>query len=249
MEASRFITGFIFLLSLNIFAGDYVLVSDLDDTLKVTNGKNVGPMLGNALFRQKVFAGMTTLYKELQKENIEKTYILSASPSLVMFNVKKLLRKHSLKVDGIYLRKLSELTKKKAYKLSRLEYIISQTKGKLILLGDNQSIDHEIYLEIKKRHPKRVAKIYIHRVRSTALPNTIFEYITAAEVAMDLRGLLSSEQIDRVGNNILKTSKFRRVIPKFAFCPTTSWIHNSNGEDFVEALEAKITNQCLRRVK
>lgn len=247
METSRFIVGVFFLLSFNIFAGDYVLVSDLDDTLKVTNGKHVGPMVGNALFRQKVFSGMTTLYKELQKENLEATYILSASPTLLMFNVKKLLRKHNLKVNGIYLRKLSELTKKRAYKLSRLEHIIARTKGKLILLGDNQSIDHEIYLEIKRRYPKRVAKIYIHKVRNTDIPNSVFEYITAAEVAMDLRELLTMDQIRSIGDKVLHTKKFRRIIPKFAFCPTESWIHNSHGEEFVELLEKRVTKACLSR--
>lgn len=247
MEAQRFITGLLFLLSFNLFSADYVLVTDLDDTLKVTNGKRTASMVGNALFRRKVFAGMKNLFKELQVENIEKTYILSASPTVLMYNVRRLVRKHGIKVNGIYLRKTSELFKKREYKISRLERIIAQTKGQLILFGDNQSIDHEIYLEIKRRHPDRVARIYIHRVQPTHIPAEVFEYITPVEVALDLKEMLGADQIERVANSVLKARKFRRIVPKFSYCPTEPWIQSSGEEIFIEQLQNRIISVCKNR--
>lgn len=248
MEAKRFITGFLFLLTLNIFAADYVLVTDLDDTLKITNGKSTPSMVFNAFFRQKVFAGMTTLFKELQVENIEKSYILTASPGLVGYNVRKLVRKNNIKMDVIYTSRIKELRKKIEYKLARLETIIRDTKGKLILFGDNQSHDPEIYLEIKKRYPNRIAKIYIHKVQTTPIPNGAFEYITPVEVAMDLDNLLSEAQIDKVSKSVLYNRKFKRVIPKFSFCPVTPWMSfSADIKEYAQRVENRVISACRNR--
>lgn len=248
MEAKRFITGFLFLLTFNIFAADFVLVTDLDDTLKITNGKSTTSMVFNAFVRQKVFAGMTTLVKELQVKNIEKTYILTASPSLVGYNVRKLVSKNNMKVDVIYMSRISELRKKIKYKLARLESIIANTKGKLILFGDNQSHDADIYLEIKKRHPSRVAKIYIHKVQPTVIPSGAFEYITPVEVAMDLDSILTEDQIDRVSKSVLYNKKFKRVIPKFSYCPVNTWMtYSSDTKEYAQRVENRVISACRNR--
>ena len=248
MDAKKIIIGFLFLLTSSLFANDYVLVTDLDDTLKVTNGKHTGSMIGNALFRRKVFAGMPTLFDEIKAAGVERSYLLSASPSLLMWSVKRLLRKHRLWFNGIYLSRTRDLFRKREYKLSRLERIIGRTKGKLILFGDNQSIDHEIYTEIKKRHPDRVAKIYIHRVQPTPIPKTVFEYITPLEVALDLKGILTEEQVYNVAKAMENNRKFRRLIPKFAVCPTEPWIAKAYSDlAYVTALENRVNTACKNR--
>ena len=71
------------------------IVTDLDDTLKVTNVSNSARAIWNALFSKKAFKGMPKLIQTMDGY-VSGVYILSASPSLIGRRITSFLNKNEI---------------------------------------------------------------------------------------------------------------------------------------------------------
>ncbi|MBT7670052.1 MAG: DUF2183 domain-containing protein, partial [Bdellovibrionales bacterium] len=141
---------------------DFILLSDLDDTLKITNHSGGVSRLYRALWSTKVFAGMERLYQQISDDSSD-FYIVSASPKLIRSRVKRLLRKRGLNHAKVVLKKIRD-GKTYNYKVGAIKHILSQTTGRLILVGDDTSHDPEVYDYIMQNYPDRVETIYIRTI-------------------------------------------------------------------------------------
>jgi len=210
----------IFIGLFSLYASAAVVISDLDDTIKMTNVDNMGRAIGNGLFSTKVFEPMPMVLRAMD-QYVNGTYILSASPKILNFNIKKLLNKHDIPYRDLFTRTLSDLKDKKAYKLRMINSVIEDEKN-IILIGDNVEADEEIYHEIKNRHPEKQFSIYIHKVTNKKVSAGSFKYYTAFEIAAGeyLVRRMEFSEVNAIAKEILLEKNMSKIIPRFAHCPT-----------------------------
>ena len=234
------------LVSFQVSAVGISIVSDLDDTLKITNVSDLSEAVRNALFSKKAFKGMPDLIQEMSHYS-NSTYILTASPKVLNSRVTKFLDFNKISYQDLYMRSLLGQSDKKAYKLAVVRKVLTLSDDNLVLIGDDVEIDHEVYTQIRAENPDRVTAIYIHKVKNKKLPVKVKGFFTAYDIArMEYQaGRMSLLQALTIGKNILLTKDFSDVIPDFSYCPKSD-------EDFestrLSALTL-LTNQINGRIQ
>lgn len=238
---------FVFLLQAKAYGSPIFIVTDLDDTLKVTNVKNPVEALRNALFSRKVFTGVPLLLKSMQSYAL-KTFILTASPKIFSSNIFKLIEQYHLNIDHVYMRGLRDANKYQ-YKFDVVEELIRSSKAKFILIGDNTSFDDDVYQDIQKKYPDRVLAIYIHKVTNDPKLANQKSWVTVSDIAayevISGRMSFTSAQdiLDEVSNESLD-----KVIPDFVYCPRSStfwsYLTYEEFERFFVELNNKILSYC-----
>ncbi len=213
------IISFSFFINLNSFA--LSVISDLDDTLKVTNVKNFLAATRNALFSKKAFGGVPSLLEEFSTYTTD-LYIVTASPKFLNSPVRKFLRHNKIDTKKVVLRNLISERNKKQYKIESIKGILEATDNEtFILIGDNTELDAEIYLEIKRQYPARIAQIYIRKIKDTKMSKEVIPFYTVFDIALSefIAGRMNEVQVYQMANPILEDSGLVDYLPYFAFCP------------------------------
>lgn len=213
---TSFLAGTLFFISSQALQAR-VIVSDLDDTLKITEVQTANA-IWNAIVEQTVFTGMPELLTELKSaESNSELTVVSGSPKILKLLVEDLLYFHKVDYDDVIL--LGSGSKKPQV----LSAIAKATEQSLILVGDDQENDAKFYTDLKKQFPNQVTAIYIHRLNNSSnkpLPQGVTPYFTAYEVALHeaTQGRLSLEALERVRLATMKkitdskyNSEYRRV--------------------------------------
>jgi phosphatidate phosphatase APP1 len=238
------------LLVSSAFASDLVIVSDLDDTLKVTQVQSSRRAVWNGVFTRKVFAGVPELLNNMQ-EYVGKTYVLTASPNQIRFNIKRLFKKFNLKIDHLYTRSVFRDRDGFEYKFNRVEKVLEENpSAQLILMGDNTDEDDEVYQAIQKKYPSRIAAIYMHKVKDEVMKPGQQIWISVFDIAnYELAaGRMTVSEVVEVFEAVMK-GEDKRIIPNKLYCPTsmTDWddlpITNQT-TDMVIELTSKIVKYC-----
>lgn len=244
------LTSLVLLFVSQLFA-QVALISDLDDTLKRTNVASPSRAIYNALFTQNVFSGMDELFKTMGP--YADLHILSASPNIVRFNIKKLLRKHDLSPLHIFTRG-PEDTDKFKFKYDAVKSVMGQAYEQVILMGDDVELDPEIYARYKADFPDKVLAVYIHKVTGADLPEGVTPYYTSYGLALRevAAGRMSVAEAWSVGEDFL-TEDLSEAFPSFVVCPKTErelGLLNIEGlEDLTERIGRSIENYCRKEVK
>jgi phosphatidate phosphatase APP1 len=155
------------------------IISDIDDTVQVTEVNNKTRMMTNTFMlnplQRKVVPGIVPFYHQLARANAQPELApiiyLSASPRQLHTNIDLFLT-HNEFPHGILITKrvtddsTSEpITDQVAYKTAKIEAILAQLPGiRFTLVGDDGEHDPEIYAGIQQRFPERVATIWIRHV-------------------------------------------------------------------------------------
>jgi phosphatidate phosphatase APP1 len=152
------------------------LISDLDDTILVTEVLHRRKMLENSLAtpveRRQAVPGMAGLYHKMIAVNpapeTTPVFYVSATPRQLTDNIRGFLRVNGFPRGILMLRKVEPPAFKApgdAYKLGQIETILAAFPAvSFILCGDDGERDPEIYAEIRRRHPTRVAAVWIRGV-------------------------------------------------------------------------------------
>ena len=227
-----------FLLQTNAFA-KVVIVSDLDDTIKITNVGSAYQATINGVFKKNVFSGMPEFLREARSYS-EDLHILTASPSLIYKNVHRTLNQNNIKFKSLFLRNIIKDRNSYNYKVGRLKYLMDKSDDEFILIGDDANHDPEIYDEIKSLYPNKVIAVYIHVIRGRELPLTSLPYYTTADLALrELEvGRMSVNSAKAVLSTLLNEPKLWFIRPSFSVCPdsTETWSWQSQSVLFQEAL-------------
>jgi len=240
------------LLSFNTFALGISVVSDLDDTIKVTNTLDLSEAIRNALFSKKSFGGMISLLNELNSYS-NGLYVLSASPDFLNSRVQRFISYHGISTKKVYLRNMTSENDKKAYKIDRIRKVLNETTDdQLILIGDNSQVDHEVYQLISKENPTRIVSSYVRYIKKETLPKNIIGFYTDFDIAYEefLAGRMTFEQVRSIGERIVATNKMSRYFPHFVFCPSKKgdFKYRSNSEltELVTKVQNKIIKYCKK---
>ncbi len=162
---------------------DFIVLSDIDDTVLVTHAGRIFAMLattlfGNALTRQ-LFPGVVELYRALRRGSDPRrnrrnpiAYVTS-SPYNLHGLIELIFTENGLPLGPFFMTDwgLDEdkwlIRSHRDHKLAAIRKVLSWHPGKpALLFGDTTQHDVAIYVEAALEHPERIAAILIHAVSS-----------------------------------------------------------------------------------
>ncbi|HLT22272.1 MAG TPA: phosphatase domain-containing protein [Bacteriovoracaceae bacterium] len=239
--------------SFSLFA-KIIVVSDLDDTIKIINSGNEVEAARNALTTNLVFTAIPSFYQELARYTDE-LHILSAGPSLLRNKIINDLGIHNIEFKELELRKLSRWEDKLTHKVNYLVKLMKENpEAKFILLGDDVGKDPEAYDEIMRHYPGRVLASYIHMIknRQIAKSQTKFWLTTDLFVREYNAGRMPMAAVTYGFEQLLNEENSEMMIPSFAHCPKTSiawsWQILTPFRSEANKLVKKITSYCTNRL-
>jgi phosphatidate phosphatase APP1 len=157
------------------------LISDLDDTILVTEVTSTRRMLANTLLRnpmqREAVPGTAALYRELAAKNADAAaapvFYLSASPRQLHFSIETFLAYNGFPRGVLITKRVTNdetseaLFDQAPYKKARIEEILARVPhARFTLIGDDGEHDPEIYEEIRDAHAERIEAIWIRRVHT-----------------------------------------------------------------------------------
>jgi hypothetical protein len=158
------------------------VISDIDDTVKVTNVADRRELLANTLLREfHAVPGMAEIYQRWQDEGHAFHYV-SSSPWQLAESLACFLRDASLPAGSMHLKlfrlkdstPLRRLPSRKSSKRRVIERILADFPGRrFLLVGDSGERDPEVYAAVARRHPHRVPAVVIREVVGRASPGKL----------------------------------------------------------------------------
>ena len=210
----------------------FVVVSDIDDTIKISHVSSIPNLVGRTFFKKQIFSGMPELYTELARSSqmpAEKAlYFISSSPNFLHDSLAELLDRTAFPARTLLLRDWMEQADSFIFKNATIAQLGKDVEQSFVMLGDDTEKDPEVYDRFRSEHKQdKSLAIYIRRVTgaSRKIPQGIKEFYTAMDVALmeHQRGRLSESQVVSVANAILAASD-ELIIPEFADCLSDAWI-------------------------
>ena len=152
-----------------------IVVSDIDDTLVHTNVRHKNRTIFNAIFgnalSKKMIEGAAPFLNHLNKELKMPIFYVSRSPYELSDVIKTFFEINDFPNGPMLLRNVSTVKYYKQrdflkeQKFKGIEMLFKNTADiKFILIGDSSEKDALIYLNLAKRFPKKVDKIFIRNV-------------------------------------------------------------------------------------
>jgi hypothetical protein len=172
----RNLTGTVYL----SVAKDTFLISDIDDTVKISDVRNKTALIKNTFYEPfKAVPGMARLYQSFAKKGVIPYYV-SASPWQLYSELDDFLKKDAFP-DGMYCLKFVRLKdssiknifeKGFEYKIESIEPIIKRfPAARFILVGDSGEQDPEAYGVLASRYPENILKILIRNAYNENEPS------------------------------------------------------------------------------
>lgn len=231
------ILGGLLLVTLQGVQAKTLIVSDVDDTIKVTDvlGKK-SEIVVNGLFSKKAFAGMSELFQQMATDDTE-IYYVSGSPKFIKIRINEFLEENKFpqRKNLILKDKMSDDTFK--YKTDAIKGLIKKINpDKVILIGDDTEYDPEIFNGISASYPGLVESIYIHTVQNREFQGTRF--FSAVEIAGSEieKGNLKEESLAPVVKGFVKQTNCSAISIKKRYCP-------QSGTALIEELKQKSTSE------
>jgi phosphatidate phosphatase APP1 len=157
----------------------YGLISDIDDTILITEVNSKRHMLANTFLnnatQRMVVPGIVDFYRGFiaanPKPDSAPIIYLSASPKQLHTNIEHFLVQHEFPRGVLTTKRVTDddtsepITDQVAYKTRRIEAILATLPHvTFTLVGDDGEHDPEIYADIRQRFPDRIAAIWIRQV-------------------------------------------------------------------------------------
>ncbi len=198
---------------------EFLIVSDFDDTIKITHTTNRFRTVVRGLFAKQAYAGMAELYQEWSAGR--PFVVLSSSPNVIRRKIGRFLDRHEYPKREIWLRDWFKQKDLLLFKQENLKKLDSRAESLFIFVGDDADYDPEVFTTFRDAHPGQVLAIYIRRVRGRPLPDGVIPFYSAFEIALaELSAArLKIPQVSRIGKAILEHRDTDYVVPYFASAP------------------------------
>jgi len=149
------------------------VISDIDDTVKLSNVANRRELLANTFLREFVAVpGIGPIYRQWEEEGVAFHYV-SSSPWQLADSLSGFFRDVGLPSGSLHLKlfrlkdstPLGWLPSRKRSKRRAIERILADFPARrFLLVGDSGERDPEVYAQVARRHPGRIAGVMIRRV-------------------------------------------------------------------------------------
>ncbi|WP_254790018.1 App1 family protein [Variovorax sp. OV329] len=149
------------------------VISDIDDTVKVTQVRDQQQMLLNTFARSfKAAPGMAQHYQRMARNPQTRFHYLSSSPIQLLPALQGFLREAGYPLGSMHLRESTTLRslipgegESRAHKLSGIARLMEDfPQRRFALVGDSGELDPEIYGAVARQHPQRIEAVVIRDV-------------------------------------------------------------------------------------
>lgn len=224
-----------------------MIISDVDDTVKITNSGSTLGSTWSGLFKKSAFVGMPAVYRAWDAEKA-KIYFVTGSPTIVGKNMHAMMNANNIPYISITFRSnQSEETYK--YKMRAVSRLMDRhPEEQVVLLGDNVNSDFDVYRDIAAKYPGRVLATYIHHVKNRASLEGQIPWVTAYDIAVTEgeQGRVKALLATAVKDAVIKGDK-SKLFPSYAWCPkdlsntglpteNTTDAHGAQVKKYVETL-------------
>lgn len=232
-------------------SADIRVVSDIDDTAKISHVQNRAALIMNGLFSSRAFTGIKELYNSFQTNRGYSFDYVSGAPEAVRFRVSRFIHSSGLPLGEIHLRAASGKETLRDYKFKVIrEIILAHPNDRFIFIGDDTQSDFDVYDDLFRYAPDRVLSIYIRKVTNHKLPPSVYPFMTAFDVARTefSMGRFTTADVAPIALSILSERRLGRIVPHFSFCPKSqSLFSNEQIEYWDRAIEEKVQKICQGR--
>jgi hypothetical protein len=152
------------------------VVSDLDDTIKISQVADRRALLANTFLRlYQPVAGMPALYQKWEQLDARFHYV-SASPWQLYGPIADFLTAEKFPAGSLHMKMfrlhdrsaLSLVATQDKYKPEVIDKILTDfPQRRFVLIGDSGELDPEIYGALGRKHPAQIARILIRHVGAT----------------------------------------------------------------------------------
>ncbi len=243
-----------FLLIKISYSADTLVISDIDDTLKVSATAIPKEAIKRTILVDARFSGMALLLKELMRLPNSKISYVSAAPKFLSRFHAAFLK--AFPNGNLYLRdQMNDDVIQ--YKLSAINREIKNNKPKtIILIGDNSTFDPHVYDKVARAYQNRGIRVitfirHMYSDRSKILFGQI-PFIVPAEIGIHLANLkvvtkswadfFAKSEIRRVLADRKRYSTSEQYFPSFQDCRNYRWTLG----DGYRFLRAKIRDICAK---
>jgi phosphatidate phosphatase APP1 len=167
------------------------VISDIDDTIKITEVRNRHALLRNTFLREFTSVPrMAEFYQLIARSNDAQFHYVSASPWQLHVAIVEFLEIHNFPRGTFVMKEfrwknrtfLSLFSDPEKYKPTVIEPLLKRfPKRHFILIGDSGERDPEIYAALARQYPEQIAAVYIRDVTG--------ESATTARYTKAFRGL------------------------------------------------------------
>lgn len=215
-----------FVSSSTVFARDpgrFTVISDVDDTLKITNVPSYGDSLENLFFGKTTFLGMAQVFQALYRHTQSFIY-LSGAPQSTQERAHEVLIHLNQFPEGAFLfSNWFEWKSTYDFKSGELKKIAAEKDEPFVLLGDDTQSDPEVFQTFQAEHgPGKAPQAYVHQITRREIPAQLIPYLTSFDLALHEVEAehLTPEEAASVGSFILSAHRPEELIPSFQHCPT-----------------------------
>lgn len=247
-----------------------LLVSDVDDTIKLTHVKDYSDALRYAFDDQSRFLGMSFLYSQILQDQPESQVVyLSKGPAWAVEKTHRKLLANGQFPQGKYIPRTNY--DDDVHKIKTLRALLAEIKpDKVILVGDNGEQDADVYAQIVKEYSDRGIEFYqfirivysrnSYVEKGVALHDGQIGFVSPVEITLELekkyilRFSTAQEIIDTVVPQILK-QKFSEAkgvvaVPYFVNCEDFEWRWDDSVNQFVAlaTLKLRLAKRCKLKI-
>ena len=160
------------------------IISDIDDTVKITNVTDRERLLENTFFLDfKAAPGMAQLYNQWSEHDVSLHFVSSSPwqlyPVLEEFLDKSDFPRSSFSLKPVRFRDetLLDLFKKgtETKPVAIRKLLQTYLDRKFVLVGDSGEQDPEVYATLMRQYPDQILKVYIRNVTEESADNERFE--------------------------------------------------------------------------
>lgn len=230
------------------------VVSDIDDTAKITHVDFAAAAAWNGLFYSRAFTGMKELYTTFSVSRGYPFHYLTAASSAFRGRVNKFINGNGFPQGTLHLKPaLSGLSAKEFKSKELLKIFAAHPNDQFLLIGDDTQADADVYDSVYRMQPERILAIYIRRVANRPLQPSVYAFLSAFDLARtELEmGRMEPWELSPVALAILGESRTDRVLPRFNHCPGEEIrpITDPDVEEWNRLITNKIRNICDSRAK
>lgn len=173
---------------------DVIVISDIDDTIRISNIHSPLGTLKNYLHSDRAFHGISRIFENLTSQGAQVQYV-SSIPKPIRYLAQRFLNKSGFPAGRLWSRTSSS---KSDHKTSSIREIMKDNpNARVILIGDNGEHDPQIFakLQADAELGPRIQDVYIHELYKEALPPGQQPFFTAGDLSARLAksGIVTEE--------------------------------------------------------
>lgn len=193
----------------SLWAKELVIISDLDETLRVANVEKKFKAGIKLIGGVKPYEGLTAIFQDIKRKNPEARFYYLSNSYPFLYDGKKWVKENRLPAGEVFQRSLKD--KSDSFKAQKLKQIgAKHSDATILMFGDNIEHDPKFYTGFKEQSQISDIRIFIRDARLDLSPNDsdITYFQTDAQITDDLDSSLETTAK-------VNALSFDKLVPKF----------------------------------